>query len=201
MSLISQLVRHPIIVILRFFFASETRALKRLSESACLPCNPRTGAFDSLSAVELANKLGRELGIELPSTLVFDYPSVESLLSFVSTLTQENVHNTGATVAENLSPPSAQPSLACPDAATSTAAKQGCSQVVALKLASRLPDLSNPGFLMGLKDAITTVPYGRWDLSAAQVPSHTSQLKAHASVTFDVGRKLNVPCPHLTVST
>jgi len=39
--------------------------------------------LDSLMAVELRNDLARELGRELPATMLFDYPSVDALASFV----------------------------------------------------------------------------------------------------------------------
>lgn len=39
--------------------------------------------FDSLSAVELANAVGRAAGCELPGTLVFDYPSVQGAAQYV----------------------------------------------------------------------------------------------------------------------
>ena len=37
-------------------------------------------------AVEVRNEIGKHLGLELPSTLVFDYPTVSSLCQFISTL-------------------------------------------------------------------------------------------------------------------
>ena len=44
------------------------------------------GAFDSLSAVELSNSLVAILGLKLPSTLVFDYPSVTAIAEFLHVL-------------------------------------------------------------------------------------------------------------------
>ena len=41
------------------------------------------GAFDSLSAVELSNVIGTTIGVNLPSTLVFDHPSVSALAEYV----------------------------------------------------------------------------------------------------------------------
>lgn len=43
------------------------------------------GGLDSLGAVEYVNLVGRRLNLQLPSTLVFDYPTVDAITTFLAT--------------------------------------------------------------------------------------------------------------------
>jgi epothilone polyketide synthase D len=105
--------------------------------------------LDSLTAVELRTRLGSQLGVALPATLAFDYPTVTAICDHVL---------------GQLQPPPAAP------APTMVTAPPAADEAIAVVgMSCRLPGgVSSPEALWTLLtqggDAITEVPSERWDL-------------------------------------
>ena len=57
-----------------------------------------SAGLDSLSSVEFKNSLESNLGLQLPSTLVFDYPSVNAIAQHVGSILQKSQAAAGAAV-------------------------------------------------------------------------------------------------------
>jgi NAD(P)-dependent dehydrogenase (short-subunit alcohol dehydrogenase family)/acyl carrier protein len=117
------------------------------------------GGFDSLSAVELTNKIGDALGITLPGTLVFDYPSVPSISRYVADKLAPRAAAAPAHAAR-LAPdpgmqlaPTARPGEGC------------CLLEVSLAARAAQPAEDAPGPAAGC-DAISVLPFERWDVEA-----------------------------------
>ena len=113
--------------------------------------------LDSLGAVELRSSLEAKLQLELPPTLVFDYPSIRDIATYVETL---------------LPPTAAQlqlPNLMLPPALSSQPQLADQHMVVVSATAERLPYDSPAGGVVssGLADAIRVVPLDRWDVELA----------------------------------
>ena len=126
------------------------------------------GGFDSLSAVELSNKIGQAVGLDLPGTLVFDYPSVSSIAAYLLPKLAPKPAATSQPAAVHIT--DIQPLLAS-SLLPSLSGPQD-DAVIHVSLAARLP---SPAYCDGGSgpaaghDAISTVPFDRWDLEAARV--------------------------------
>ncbi|MFE7455196.1 SDR family NAD(P)-dependent oxidoreductase, partial [Streptomyces griseus] len=125
--------------------------------------------FDSLTAVQLRNRLKSATGLLLPTTLVFDHPSPQSLVAHLKT----------ALLGDNASPGSLakagrKPS---PDRSLSSAAEDGDGDpLVIVSMSCRFPGAANsPEQLWSLiaegRDAVSEFPGGRgWDLDRLYDP-------------------------------
>ncbi|KAL0047289.1 hypothetical protein WJX82_000056 [Trebouxia sp. C0006] len=118
--------------------------------------------LDSLSSVELTNALQRKLGMQLPPTLVFDYPSVNAIAEFASSVLQPST----TTV------PSPDFSASRAVAVPSTCAG---AVIAVTAVTGRMPELLGASMvtsqgLSSLQDCSRVIPADRWsaDLQLTQ---------------------------------
>ena len=115
--------------------------------------------LDSLGAVELKNALEGRMGLQLPGTLIFDYPTIEALTEHLQTQLpeSESVDETSSTSVVDLVP------------ATDLGLLSGHHSSTVLTLAGLSTRSATPGAILSTSgvDAITPVPLERWDLEVA----------------------------------
>ena len=113
--------------------------------------------LDSLGMVEVRNALQTRLGLQLPSTLLFDYPSVEAISGFI-----------GQKLASALPEPQLQTPAVVPQAlslSTTNQQQEGLAPtlvVTALVTAAPQSAFDTPTAV----DTITKVPISRWDVES-----------------------------------
>ena len=110
--------------------------------------------LDSLGATELQQSLADTLGMELPSTLVFDYPTVNAMAEFLTARLSQSAHGGVATFAA----PTALPAHAM--------FPVGASGAVAIMGAAGQPALLQQH---SAGDASARVPYTRWEADSALI--------------------------------
>nr|APD71667.1 type I polyketide synthase 2 [Streptomyces sp.] len=117
--------------------------------------------FDSLTAVELRNRLNTATGVRLPATVVFDYPSVKALAGHLETTL---VGESGA------------PAAPAAPVAVTAGAPTGDDPIAIVSMACRYPgDVRSPEDLWRLVrdgvDAVSAFPTDRgWDLDGMYDP-------------------------------
>jgi 3-oxoacyl-(acyl-carrier-protein) synthase/acyl carrier protein len=111
--------------------------------------------IDSLGATELQQKLADGLGIELPSTMVFDYPTVDAMTEFLAT-------KVGGATAQVFSPFDAF--------GPSTSQLGGASSSHGAAIVSAAGSTSKNALQNWISgDATTRVPFTRWDVDSAAI--------------------------------
>ena len=114
--------------------------------------------LDSLGMVEVRNALQTRLGVQLPSTLLFDYPTVEAISVFI-----------GQKLASALPEPQLQPPAVVPQALSlgnTNQQQEGLAPtlvVTALVIATPQSAFATPTAV----DTVTMVPISRWDVESA----------------------------------
>ncbi|MFW6693106.1 SDR family NAD(P)-dependent oxidoreductase [Streptomyces sp. MAR4 CNX-425] len=150
-----------------------------LGISAGQPLPRRRGLFeqgmDSLTAVELRTRLEAEFRVSLPSTVVFEHPTIEALGTYVAGLAP-------APAATGEAPAPQPPARDTPPAAGADAAESG---VAVIGLACRLPSADSPDAYWALltegRHAIAEPPPGRrdhpiWTEAGTDVPTRGGYL-------------------------
>lgn len=108
------------------------------------------GSFDSNLAVELASSISQAAGIDLSSTLVFDYPSIAAIAGHIHSLLAAANFPGHVTALSQMQ------------------TRRECSTdaLVQLQISDRTPSLRQaPDTPAGIgRDAVSVVSYSRWDI-------------------------------------
>jgi hypothetical protein len=146
--------------------------------SAVAPDAPLMAAgLDSLGAVELRNALEGRLGLPLPATLVFDFPTQTALIDAVDARVSAAMQQTRAAANGAASPGRAAMQAALPQPAADAG-----GLIVVSATAERAPRGSVAGMRGGAqRDAVRLVPLERWDVETAL----TEQLPARFGAWLD----------------
>jgi len=127
------------------------------------------GGLDSLGAVEYVNLVGRRLNLQLPSTLIFDYPTITSVAGFLSTR-----------LAVRQPAPAAQTAPAAtarvPRLLTAAASGSAPAQTATVSIKATLlwPLMATgelgsiPSIVLPQVDAIQPIPASRWNPDEAR---------------------------------
>ncbi|MEU9206408.1 SDR family NAD(P)-dependent oxidoreductase [Streptomyces sp. NPDC048415] len=150
-----------------------SRALGLRSAESVRPDQPlRELGMDSVTAVELRNRIGTRIGAKLPATLLFDHPTPARLAEYLLTTALATGGRTTRRAAPETRP-----------ARTSRSASD--EPVALVAMACRLPGgVSDPDGLWHLvaegRDAVGPFPAGRWDVESLYDPDPDALGKSYA---------------------
>ncbi|MDO0924399.1 SDR family NAD(P)-dependent oxidoreductase [Streptomyces sp. TG1A-8] len=153
---LSDLVRTEVAAVLGYADASDVAATRAFRELG----------FDSLTAVELRNRLNAATGLALPATIVFDHPNVRDLARHL------RGHLVDDTAAEQAAPPAAATATAAPAAP----AVRDDEPIAIVSMGCRFPGGARTPeefwrLILDETDAISHLPTDRgWDVDALYDP-------------------------------
>ena len=138
-----------------------------------------SAGLDSLGSVEFANVLSRQFGMQMPGTLVFDYPTVNAVSAYLYDKLAAVAPPAEAAYAEAAKLAQAAVSLPTPLPA---AEQQQTSAAVAIMTAASHPIRTAPHSCSTFpwdQDHVTIIPDGRWDADSAltQTQGHSMQAR------------------------
>ncbi|MFJ9736744.1 SDR family NAD(P)-dependent oxidoreductase [Streptomyces sp. NPDC101166] len=137
-----------------------SRALGLRSAQAVPPDRPlRDLGMDSVTAVELRNRIGARLAVKLPATLLFDHPTPDRLTRHLIEDALDGRH------------PESADTRAATTAAAGTAGPSADEPIAVVAMACRLPGgVDDPDGLWRLvaegRDAVGPFPADRWDVES-----------------------------------
>ena len=169
-----------------------------------------SAGLDSLGSVEFSNVLAQKLGMQMPGTLVFDYPSIRAVTDFLTAQLLKSAAAAGGAAGPTAAAPEGDVEEDEEEEDTSSQTwAQGKSQadlqLLGLASAPQLAAAQRPlavltvvtrpvmggsvslppgGLLAGVaSDHIHRVPFERWDLDMAEALQHdTMTLSAQANL-------------------
>ncbi len=113
--------------------------------------------LDSVQAVELTGRLGEWLGVELPDSLLFDFPTIAEVAAWIASGTTRE-----------------QPTISVRAKRDELRKSTGREPIAIVGLGCRLPAARNIEMLWGLLaaggDAVTEIPPERWDIERYFAP-------------------------------
>lgn len=164
-----------------------------------------SAGLDSLGSVEFVNVLTQKLGVSMPGTLVFDYPSVSAVTGYLSAQMLKNMAASAPVESEQQRVMAAwelevPPGFISSDLTISDdgIAKQQPVLIAGMPPRALIADSVVAGREHGagvVFDKIQSVPLQRWDLDAAeslQRDTHTLSAQVRCSLYGDIVTK--IPC-------
>ncbi len=149
-----------------------------IGESVGLEEPLMSAGLDSLGSVEFANVLSRRFGMQMPGTLVFDYPTVNAVSAYLHSklqvLSPSLVDNAQAAAV------TAAPASMVLPVSLSGDEQQGRPTAVAILAAASHPMATashSSGSSAWDQDHITLIPDVRWDADSAAGQKHSMQAR------------------------